>query len=351
MNGFWHGYHNAVGWNWGRLAFGVPAWGFGSALFNWGYAAYANPFFFPVAAAPIVIQQTIAGEPPQTVTVPASTFDYSQPLDTQTEPPAASVADPALAKFDTAREAFQSGDYARALRLTDEALKTLPNDATLHEFRALVLFAVKQYEQAASPLYAVLAVGPGWDWTTMVGLYPNVDVYTQQLRALEGYIHQNPKSAAARFVLAYHYLTQGHNDAALGQLKEVVKLAPGDTLSAQLIKQLSPPTETAEPASNPPATPAVKEGKIAGTWRATPTKQTSINLTIRDDGTFAWKASVNGKPQDIAGDWSLGGRILTLAQGGHESALVGSVTWQSADQFNFRALGGPSEDPGLTFSR
>ena len=43
-------------------------------------------------------------------------------------------------------------DYAGALRLTDEALKVLPNDATLHEFRALVLFAVEKYELASGPL-------------------------------------------------------------------------------------------------------------------------------------------------------------------------------------------------------
>ena len=42
----------------------------------------------------------------------------------------------------------------------------MPNDASLHEFRALVLFALGQYEQAAATLYAVLSNGPGWDWTT-----------------------------------------------------------------------------------------------------------------------------------------------------------------------------------------
>src|SRR5262249_37464873 len=279
---------------------------------------------------------------PQTVTVPASTFDYSQPLDTQSAPPAEEVADPAIAKFDSGREAFRTGDYASALRLTDEALKTLPNDATLHEFRALVLFAVKQYEQAASPLYAVLSVGPGWDWTTMVGLYPTVDVYTEQLRALEAYVKQNPNSVGARFVLAYHYLTQGHNDAAVAQLKEVQKLAPSDTLTAQLVKMLSPPGESPELAPSPPAAAPAKGGNIVGTWRATPSKQTSINLTVRDDSTFTWKASVNGKAQDIAGNWSLARDILTLAQGEQGSALVGNVAWKAKNQFTFRAIGAPA---------
>ena len=144
-------------------------------------------------AQPIVIEQTVAGGEPQTVTVPAYSYDYSQPIDTQSAPPPDQVASPALAKFDSARAAFGTGDYAGALRLTDEALKVLPNDATLHEFRALVLFAVGKYDLAAGPLYAVLSVGPGWDWTTMAGLYPDIDVYTSQLRKLKAFVTAESK--------------------------------------------------------------------------------------------------------------------------------------------------------------
>ena len=243
----------------------MTAWALGSSFYNWGYASYANPYYAEAAMAqPIVIEQTVAGAEPQTVTVPAYTYDYSQPIDTQSAPPAAEVADPAVAKFDSARAAFGSGDYAGALQLTDEALKVLANDATLHEFRALVLFAVGKYDLAAGPLYAVLSVGPGWDWTTMAGLYPNIDVYTGQLRKLEAFVSANPKSTAGHFVLAYHYLTQGNTDEAVGQFKEVVALAPQDTLSAQLVKQFSPPSEssgTAAPSTAPaPATAPAKQG-------------------------------------------------------------------------------------------
>ena len=83
--------------------------------------------------------------------------------------------------FDAARAAFKAGNYAEALQQTDQALKALPNDAAINEFRALCLFALKQYDQAAATLYAVLSAGPGWDWTTLSGLYPSVDVYTEQV--------------------------------------------------------------------------------------------------------------------------------------------------------------------------
>ena len=199
-------------------------------------------------------------------------YDYSQPIDAQAAPPPAEVADPALAKFDSAREAFRNGDYAGALRLVDEALKSLPNDATLHEFRALVLFAVGKYDLAAGPLYAVLSVGPGWDWTTMAGLYPSIEVYTAQLRSLEAFVKANPSSTAGRFVLGYHYLTQGHIDAAVAQFKQVAALAPQDKLSAQLARQFAKPG--AEP-DTPPAAPAptadaptTKPGNLPGNWTA-----------------------------------------------------------------------------------
>ena len=118
-NGYWHGYHANNYWGWGGLAagaaVGVTAWALGSSFYNWGYGSYANPYYAEAATAqPIMIDQTVAGGEPQTVTVPAYTYDYSQPLDTQSAPPPAEIADPAVAKFDSARAAFGSGEIGRA---------------------------------------------------------------------------------------------------------------------------------------------------------------------------------------------------------------------------------------------
>ena len=358
-NGYWHGYHDNNSWGWGRFAagtaIGVTAWALGSSFYNWGYASYANPYYAEEAVAqPIVIEQTVAGGEPQTVTVPAYTYDYSQPIDTQSAPPPAEVANPAIAKFDSARAAFGTGDYAGALKLTDEALKVLPNDATLHEFRALVLFAVGKYDLAAGPLYAVLSVGPGWDWTTMAGLYPNIEVYTSQLRKLEAFVSANPTSTAGRFVLAYHYLTQGHTEEAVSQLKQVVALAPQDTLSAQLVKQFSPPAEAPEtpaaPTAPAPAATPAKQGNLAGNWTAHPAGETTIDLRIGDDATFTWKVTAKGKPRQLTGKWSLADNLLTLAQEGDAGALVGRVAWQADDKWSFRVIGTGPEDQGLLFT-
>ena len=77
------------------------------------------------------------------------------------------------------------------------------------------------------------------DWTTMSGLYPDVATYTGQLRALEDRCRQDPKAAAPRFVLAYHYLVAGHNDAAVAQLKALITLEPGDRVARRLLASLT----------------------------------------------------------------------------------------------------------------
>jgi thioredoxin-like negative regulator of GroEL len=114
----------------------------------------------------------------------------------------------------------------------------LPSDGNLHEFRALNLFAMKKYKEAAGVLYAVLADEPGWNWDTLSSFYTNTDTYTQQLRDLESHVEANPADVPARFVLAYHYLVLEERTAALEQFREIVKQEPRDSLSASLIEAL-----------------------------------------------------------------------------------------------------------------
>src|SRR5262249_30358318 len=170
-------------------------------------------------------------------------FNYSQPLppppeDPVDDPRSLDIADAAMVMFDRARDAFARSDPQAALVLVDSAIKELPTDATLHEFRALCMFALKDYRGAAETLYVVLAAGPGWDWETMHSLYADAATYTDQLRALEAYQRANPKSPEASFVLAYHYLVLGHLDSAIRQLENVAKLVPERQLTSELLAAL-----------------------------------------------------------------------------------------------------------------
>jgi tetratricopeptide (TPR) repeat protein len=153
--------------------------------------------------------------------------------------------------FDNARAAFRDGNYAQAQQLDERAIALTPGDPNLHQFRALTMFAQGRYQNAAGALYAVLAAGPGWDWQTLSTFYANPDTYTGQLRALENFERQNPSVGYAHFLLAYHYLAIDARDAAATQLKKVVRLVPGDRLSASLLKALTEPQPQA-PQTVPP---------------------------------------------------------------------------------------------------
>jgi tetratricopeptide (TPR) repeat protein len=190
---------------------------------------YSQPISVPtVTSAPVEVPQVTSTEVTSTAPSPA-----------ESQEPA--VPEEALKSFDSARAAFKQGDYAKAQKLVERAIELLPQDATLHEFRALTLFAQKDYQRAAAAIYAVLAAGPGWSWDTLAPMYSDPDTYVQQLRALEAYARANPKSSAACFLLAYHYLVLDHAPEAVKQLQEVVKLSPDDQLSKQLIQAFTKP--------------------------------------------------------------------------------------------------------------
>jgi tetratricopeptide (TPR) repeat protein len=140
--------------------------------------------------------------------------------------------------MNTARLYFQKGDYAGAQSQCEKAIEILPGDANLHEFLALSEFARSKYQDAASTLRPILAAGADWEWRALGSYYANVATYTVQLRALERYVRENPTDASGRFVLAYHYLVLANNEAAIGQLCEIVKLEPNDDLSRAILGAL-----------------------------------------------------------------------------------------------------------------
>ncbi len=166
---------------------------------------------------------------------------------------------------------------------------------------------------------------------------------------LEQYTRSNPDNAPARFVLAYLYLTEGQNPAAIEQLKIVTKLQPQDHVSAQLLQSMTQAQPAAAPISNP--TGPAQEGQLAGTWTASPGAGSTITLNIAADNTFTWTVNAGGKSHEIAGQSTYGSGVLTLVQGESGPPMVGEVTWQDPDHFVFQALGGGPADKGLTFGR
>jgi tetratricopeptide (TPR) repeat protein len=257
-------------------------------------------------------------------------------------------------KFDRARDAFKAGAYAAALDLTDEALKDVPGDPLVHEFKGVVLFARGAYAQAADEVHSVLAVRTGMDWATLIGLYPDVETYTGQLRALEDRCRQDAKAAAPRFVLAYQYLVAGHKGAAVARLKELLALEPGDRVASRLLASLTGTLAAPEPtrtvtdgdgaAGRPPA------ADLVGRWRAERDGST-FDLRLDDRGRFLWQAGRQGKTTArISGAYEYSANTLTL-KAEDRSPLRVSVTALSPDSFRFTTAADIPGDPGLLVRR
>jgi tetratricopeptide (TPR) repeat protein len=184
-----------------------------------------------------VVQSDSSSAPPAPgISLPATAPPEGQPAD-QTEDPKVTEA---VGIFDEARELFKKGDYAAAQTKIDKAITVLPQDRVLHEFRGLILFAQGKYPEAAATLYAVLSVGPGWNWETLSSYYPDPKTYTEQLRTLENHARAHPKAAEDRFVEVYHYLVLGQPQPAIKVLHQLTVLLPNDQLSAQLLQALEP---------------------------------------------------------------------------------------------------------------
>ena len=364
---------------WGRpLGWGFGGWGLGTTVYTSGYYVYENPYYSPVIYPNVV-------------------YDYSHPIPVMARAPQAtsSASLPGLPPpesppildnptFDAARESFRRGDYQRALAGVDSAIRSSPSDAVMHEFRSLVLFALRDYRQSAAVAHSVLAVGPGWDYTTMSSLYPDPFVYSDQLRQLDDYVRQHPRAADAHFLLAYHNMINSRKEEAVAELQQVISLMPNDRLASELLAMVKgPPKSTPSPAPTPspftepketfdgtttllsnrpgpapagPATPpldSVDKTLLPGTWSASRNDGSKFRLVLAEDGKFTWTFSPpnqNQKGEELTGNYTVDGPVLILErrEGG---ALAGTAKFTGDEQMNFKLVGAPTEDTGLDFEK
>jgi tetratricopeptide (TPR) repeat protein len=358
----------------------IGGWGLGSLASNWLLTNYVNPY----------VSVNIGTQPAASTVV----YDYSQPINVTAAAPDPSVAESTEQVFSAARDSFKAGDYQRALDLIDQVIKQTPNAPVVHEFRSLCLFALKHYDEAASVAYAVLSAGPCWSWSTLIGLYPDVDTYTNQLRALEAALRSNPNSTPERFLLAYHYLVQGHTDEAGREFANIAKVEPKDQLSASFAKALTkakemeaaetttavagaqPSTTSGKPlvatsasvpnapgAAAPPAgatssthpaealEPPPPPADMAGTWKAAATPDTAVTLTLKADGEYTWNVANKGQQQQsITGRAFYVDDVMSLIQE-DGPPLAGKIESKEANKFVFHIMGGGQKAPALTFTK
>ena len=212
---------------------------FGPMLYNWGYSNYYNPYYggyggnTVVAAADrlrlLATDQSADGGRRTKQSFPSAMTTFR------------------IAPAKPSRRAIMRGRLTWSTRHEDDTERRSSAPVS----RGLCLFALKRYDEAAATLYAVLWVGPGWDWTTLISFYGDPETYTEQLRALRLSVSQNPSRTAA-VCLAYQYLTEGHAEAAIRQLQIVTSLQPKDHRGA--VGSAAPKKLTRRPAATDAAT-------------------------------------------------------------------------------------------------
>ena len=133
----------AIGW-------GLVGWSLGKLIYDTGYQTYSNPY--PAQPVPSAKGTQITYSQPITV-VAAETAPADDDAGQMTDESESSVAE--------SQEAFKQGNYLVALEASNKAVGIAPGDGALHEYRALILFALGKYSEAAGVLNPVLAGGPG----------------------------------------------------------------------------------------------------------------------------------------------------------------------------------------------
>ncbi len=285
-------------------------------------------------------------------------YDYENPYEDapaapqKVEPGSPEAEAEAQQFFDTARESFKSRGYVKAATTINKAVRRMPDELDYKEFRALANFAQQRYKVAAASLHPVLSKGPGWDWATMIGLYGKKSSYETHLRLLEKYRKKKPKDASARFVLAYHYLTADHTDAARAELEVLVELTPDDPVANSLLAMVNPAPDRGEDegeVETAAATELPDSFKPVGTWNGKPAKGGEVVFVLSEDEKFTWKYSSEEENKSFAGNYTLVDNRLLLEDlkvGG----LVVRIDPDGADAFVLRAEGKP-KDAGIRFER
>jgi tetratricopeptide (TPR) repeat protein len=360
----WHHGHWGYGWNsayyrrhWyyadhsfaSGFMWGIAVWSLGNLIYDMGYHSYQNPY-----PAPVVQNTYITYTQPVSVAAAAN-----PPGDEKSTELAETQSNHALER---SRAAFKIGDYTAAAKWVDEAIAHTPGDVTLHEYRALVFFALGKFADAAGILNPVLASGPGWSWETMVGFYDSSLTYSNQLRRLETYVQSASQNAAASFLLGYHYMVCGHMEKANEVFSVAAQLQPADSISRQLrdLTAASIPdvaeSVAEESAAEAPAVDAtarpdpVSLEQLVGTWNSDRGENANITFTMQESGDYTWSFKNGGEANELKGTYGLDDQGL-LVLSSDDTQMVCLLEIKEGNQMHFTLIGAPDGDPGLDFTK
>ncbi len=167
----------------------------------------------------------------------------------------------------TGEEAFGAGQYQTALRAWQHAMVDNPSNGGVVLMLAQAMFALGQFEQAAGAVQMGMQLLPEGEWGTVVKnyaqIYPNIQNYTDQVKALEKARKTRPDDPALRFLLGYHFGYLGYPKQAVRELDKALDLQPKD-LGSQKLRDLF-----AAQAGLPARSPIVIQQRVRETLPAT----------------------------------------------------------------------------------
>ena len=330
------------GYGYVRSGWGLGGWGLGSLNYRSGYLSYSIPIT-PPRLERLQLCSTHCSHPYNAPSLWKMIPSIHRTLysTTQSQP------------FDKMTTTLPSTSPTKASC-------SIPDDAVLHEFRSLILFAKQDYQQSAATIHSVLAVGPGWDWTTMSGMYADVGVYTTQLRALEAFTKSNPGTLPHSFCSRTTICSADTPAAAARSMQQVVTLMPNDRVAVEILRMIAPPdapdsadanTTAASPQpsgqSADEEVPAIDPQTLIGAWSSTRDDGSQFKLELTADETFTWMFQSKGQAaESFGGTYTVEQNVLALERkdGG---SLIAEITPGDAGRFNFRLLGAADDDSGL----
>jgi hypothetical protein len=392
----------------GRWGYGGGwGWGYGVGLGYWGLNPYwygGFPFWYDTIGSGAYLN------PYYTNMSDYGGYDYGVPIQ-QSQNPNPSQGPEDNDYFAQARAAFYAGNYQESLRNIEHAAIDMPTSQDVHQFHALVFFALGDFQKAAAVAHTVLDTGPGWNWSVLQSFYPSPDVYTQQLRGLEHNLGEHGDQAALRFLLGYEYLMLGHFNAAHRQFERVVALEPRDTLAKNILngvrnapgvktdalrspggsQPLGTPTGSGQPVGQPVTTPPTNvipqttglvpkdlpqdapQGATAGTrgptpvdgpsagnsgasaligsWKSSPEPGVTVETSFQPDKHFSWKFTEGGQSSTFTGTYVQQGGDLILTRDQDGQKMEGTLTMNDKGGFKFRLKNAEANDLGLDFSK
>lgn len=186
----------------------------------------------------------------------------------------------------------------------------------------------------------------------MSSLYPSVDIYTSQLRTLEEYRNGHPDESAPRFVLAYHYVTTGYDEAAASQLEKVVSLNPKDELSRNLLLSLDPEADVPKPEVVEPPKPEVRiqKAQLVGQWTAQRGGDQFV-MDLQENGDFTWTYKPSkGDESKVTGVWAVDEESVIALDMGDDNVMLAQLNLTGGN-LGFYMLGDTKGAEPLKFKK